>query len=64
MLLVPELQALVSAIEAPLDITERELAVVEDHRDIFGVKGDPPGSTDPVQHDIVVEDTMPIKRKG
>ena len=41
-----ELQTLVNAVEASLDITERDqlTKLLQDHRNIFATEGDPPGT--------------------
>ena len=51
-------------VEAPLDTTKKDqlTQLLQNHRDSATTKGEAPGCTDLVEHDIVVETTLPIKQ--
>ena len=59
-----ELQKLVDEVDAPLTAGQRErvAALMRNNRDVFSLPGEPPGRTNLVEHQIVVEAEGPIKQ--
>ena len=62
-LLGPGLQTLVNAVEALLDDDKKDKLIrfLTLHWDIFSTEGEPPGCTKLVQHNITMENSLPIK---